>query len=80
MSSDRNYEREFVRTFFTSPTAVSGENSAKMLQSAAQLRGMQAPDTWIPDNEDATAPSMRAEGVQNLVEVVSERRSRLPGE
>ena len=80
MSSDRNYEREFVRTFFTSPTAVSGENSAKMLQSAAQLRGMQAPDTWIPDNEDATAPSMRAEGVQNLVEVVSEHGADFPGE
>ncbi len=80
MSSDRNYEREFVRTFFTSPTAVSGENSAKMLQSAAQLRGMQAPDTWIPDNEDATAPSMRAEGVQNLVEVVSEHGAEFPGE
>jgi len=81
MSSRRNYEREFVRTFFTSPTAVSGEDdSAKMIRSAAQLRGLQAPDTWIPDNEDATAPSMREEGVQNIIDVVSEHGADFPGE
>ena len=81
MSTQRHYEREFVRTFFTSPTAVKGEeDSAKMIRSAAQLRGMQAPDTWIPDNEDATAPSMRDEGVQNIIEVVSEHGADFPGE
>ncbi|WP_318571150.1 malate synthase AceB [Salinigranum marinum] len=81
MTVTRNYEREFVRTFFTSPTAVEGEDdSAKMLRSAAQLRGMQAPDTWIPDNEDATAPSMRDEGVENIVEVVAEHGAAFPGE
>ncbi len=81
MSTDRYYEREFVRTFFTSPTAVKGEDdSAKMLRSAAQLRGMQAPDTWIPDNEDATAPSMRDEGVKNIIDVVSEHGADFPGE
>jgi bifunctional (S)-malyl-CoA lyase/thioesterase len=80
MSTRRHYEREFVRTFFTSPTAVEGEDSAKMLRSAARLRGMEAPDVWVPDNEDATAPSMRDEGVENIVEVVSEHGAEFPGE
>ncbi|GAA0282215.1 malate synthase AceB [Halobacterium noricense] len=77
----RHYEREFVRTFFTSPTAVEGEDdSAKLLRSAAQLRGIEAPDVWVPDNEDATAPSMRTEGARNIVDVVSEHGSEFPGE
>ena len=77
----RHYDREFVRTFFTSPTAVEGgDDSAKMLRSAAQLRGMEAPDVWVPDNEDATAPSMREQGVENVVEVVSEHGADFPGE
>lgn len=81
MAMERHYEREFVRTFFTSPTAVEGEDdSAKMIRSAAQLRGMQAPDVWVPDNEDATAPSMREEGVENIIEVVSEHGADFPGE
>ena len=81
MSTERHYEREFVRTFFTSPTAVEGEDdSAKMIRSAAQLRGMQAPDVWVPDNEDATAPNMRDEGAENIVEVVAEHGADFPGE
>ncbi|RLM39575.1 malate synthase AceB [Haloarcula sp. Atlit-120R] len=81
MSVTRHYEREFVRTFFTSPTAVDGESdSAKMLRSAGQLRGLQAPDVWVPDNEDATAPNMREEGVQNIIDVVSEQGADFPGE
>jgi bifunctional (S)-malyl-CoA lyase/thioesterase len=81
MSVERHYEREFVRTFFTSPTAVEGEDdSAKMLRSASQLTGMQAPDVWVPDNEDATAPSMRDEGVENIIDVVSEHGADFPGE
>jgi bifunctional (S)-malyl-CoA lyase/thioesterase len=81
MPTDRRHDREFVRTFFTSPTAVEGEDdSAKMLQSAAQLRGMQAPDVWVPDNEDATAPSMRDEGAENIVNVVAEHGEGFPGE
>jgi bifunctional (S)-malyl-CoA lyase/thioesterase len=81
MSTQRRHDREFVRTFFTSPTAVEGEDdSAKMIRSAAQLRGMQAPDVWVPDNEDATAPSMREEGADNIVEVVSEHGTDFPGE
>ncbi|RLM97240.1 malate synthase AceB [Haloarcula sp. Atlit-7R] len=81
MSVTRHYEREFVRTFFTSPTAVDGESdSAKMLRSAGQLRGLQAPDVWVPDNEDATAPNMREEGVENIIDVVSEQGADFPGE
>jgi bifunctional (S)-malyl-CoA lyase/thioesterase len=73
--------REFVRTFFTSPTAVEGEeDSAKMLESAAGLRGLQAPDVWVPDNEDATAPNMRDEGADNIVDVVSEHGEDFPGQ
>jgi bifunctional (S)-malyl-CoA lyase/thioesterase len=70
-----------VRTFFTSPTAVEGEDdSGKMLRSAAGLRGMRAPDVWVPDNEDATAPSMRDEGAQNIIDVVAEHGATFPGE
>ncbi|MFB6071393.1 MAG: malate synthase AceB [Halobacterium sp.] len=77
----RHYDREFVRTFFTSPTAVEGEDdSAKLLRSAARLRGMAAPDVWVPDNEDATAPSMREQGVENVVDVVAEHGADFPGE
>lgn len=79
--TDYLHDREFVRTFFTTPTAVEGESdSAKMLRSAAQLRGMQAPDVWVPDNEDATAPSMRDEGIENIIEVLSNQGSDFPGE
>ena len=78
---ERTHDRKFVRTFFTSPTAVEGEDdSAKMLRSAAGLRGMQAPDVWVPDNEDATAPSMRDEGAANIVDVVAEHGAGFPGE
>nr|WP_305882956.1 malate synthase AceB [Halobellus rarus] len=78
---ERRHDRQFVRTFFTSPTAVEGEdNSAKMLEGAATLRGLQAPDVWVPDNEDATAPSMREEGAENIVEAVAEHGADFPGE
>jgi len=78
---ERRHDRSYVRTFFTSPTAVEGEDdSAKMIQSAAGLRGMRAPDVWVPDNEDATAPSMRDEGAQNIIDVVKEHGADFPGE
>jgi bifunctional (S)-malyl-CoA lyase/thioesterase len=81
MSAQRDHDREFVRTFFTSPTAVEGEDdSAKMMRSAAQLRGINAPDVWVPDNEDATAPNMRDEGADNIVEVIAEHGAEFPGE
>lgn len=72
--------RQFIRTFFTSPTAVDAADSAEMLRKASTLRGLQAPDVWVPDNEDATAPSMRDEGVENVIDVVSEHGSDFPGE
>ncbi|WP_338728341.1 malate synthase AceB [Haladaptatus sp. DJG-WS-42] len=79
--TERIHGRQFVRTFFTTPTAVEGEqDSAKMLRSAIKLRGMKAPDVWVPDNEDATAPSMRDEGAENIIDVVSEGGAEFPGE
>ena len=81
MTKPRPYDREFVRTFFTTPTAVEGEDdSAKMLRSAIQLRGIEAPDVWVPDNEDATAPSMRDEGVENIIDVIASDGADFPGE
>jgi bifunctional (S)-malyl-CoA lyase/thioesterase len=77
----RTHDRKFVRTFFTTPTAEQGqEDSAKKLRSAIGLRGMQAPDVWVPDNEDATAPNMRDEGAENIAEVVAEGGADFPGE
>ncbi|WP_332898791.1 malate synthase AceB [Haladaptatus sp. CMSO5] len=79
--TERIHGRQFVRTFFTTPTAVEGEDdSAKMLRSAIKLRGMKAPDVWVPDNEDATAPSMRDEGAANIIDVISEGGAEFPGE
>ncbi len=82
MSIDtQRWDRKFVRTFFTTPTAEQGEeDSAKKLRSAIGLSGMQAPDVWVPDNEDATAPNMREEGAQNIAEVVAEDGAEFPGE
>ncbi|WP_265110626.1 malate synthase AceB [Halosolutus halophilus] len=81
MSVQRQHDREFVRTFFTTPTAVEGEDdSSKMLRRAVQLRGIEAPDVWVPDNEDATAPSMRDEGAQNIIDVISDHGADFPGE
>ncbi len=77
----RLHDRKFVRTFFTTPTAESGaDDSAKKLRSAIGLRGMQAPDVWVPDNEDATAPNMRDEGAENIAEGVAEGGDEFPGE
>ncbi|MFD1513721.1 malate synthase AceB [Halomarina rubra] len=79
--TERRHQRKFVRTFFTSPTALQGEDdSAKMIRRAAQLRGLEAPDVWVPDNEDATAPSMRDEGARNIIDVVAEGGAEFPGE
>jgi len=82
MDTDKRlHDRKFVRTFFTTPTAEKGEDdSAKKLRGAIGLRGMQAPDVWVPDNEDATAPSMREEGAENIAEVVAEDGAEFPGE
>ena len=77
----RLHERKFVRTFFTTPTAVSEkDDTAEMLRKSIALRGMEAPDVWVPDNEDATAPNMRDEGAENIAEVVAEDGDEFPGE
>jgi bifunctional (S)-malyl-CoA lyase/thioesterase len=34
----------------------------------------------VPDNEDATAPSMRDEGAENIISIVSEHGENFPGE
>ncbi len=81
MPEPRIHGREFVRTFFTTPTAEQGEDdSSKKLRKAIGLRGMQAPDVWVPDNEDATAPNMRDEGAENIADVVAEDGAEFPGE
>jgi len=81
MPEPRIHGREFVRTFFTTPTAEKGEDdSAEKMRKAIELRGMQAPDVWVPDNEDATAPNMRDEGAENIAEVVAEDGDEFPGE
>jgi bifunctional (S)-malyl-CoA lyase/thioesterase len=78
---ERLHDRKFVRTFFTTPTAEKGaDDTAEKLRSAIGLRGMQAPDVWVPDNEDATAPNMRDEGAENIAEVVAEGGADFPGE
>ncbi|MFB6310809.1 MAG: malate synthase AceB [Salinirussus sp.] len=78
---ERLHDRQFVRTFFTTPTAVEDEeDTASMLESAIGLRGMQAPDVWVPDNEDATAPNMRDEGASNIADVVAAEGADFPGE
>ena len=78
---ERTHDREFVRSFFTSPAAVAdAADSAKLLRSGAQLRGMRAPDVWVPDNEDGTAPGMREEGVENIAEVLADHGAEFPGE
>jgi len=82
METDKRlHDRKFVRTFFTTPTAETGEeDSAGKLRSAIGLSGMQAPDVWVPDNEDATAPNMRDEGATNIAEVVAADGAEFPGE
>jgi bifunctional (S)-malyl-CoA lyase/thioesterase len=80
-SSNRTQIRSFVRTVLPTPAAEQREgDSAKKLNTAVSLRGMQAPDVWVPDNEDGTAPSLRAEGLQNLVDVIAAEGGDFPGE
>ena len=56
------------RTFQTAPAAVPKENSAKYLESGLTADGFQAPDWLVPDVEDGTAPNMKAEAVDNVVD------------
>ncbi len=60
------------RTFQTAPAAVPRENTAKYLDSGLGADGFQKPDWLVPDIEDGTAPDMKADALDNIVD-------RLPG-
>jgi beta-methylmalyl-CoA/(S)-malyl-CoA lyase len=56
------------RTFQTAPAAVPRDNSAKYLDSGLTAEGFEAPDWLSPDIEDGTAPSMKAEALENTID------------
>jgi beta-methylmalyl-CoA/(S)-malyl-CoA lyase len=56
------------RTFQTAPAAVPRDNSAKYLESGLTAEGFEAPDWLVPDIEDGTAPDMKAEALDNVVD------------
>ncbi|NLV11288.1 citrate lyase subunit beta [Halomicrobium mukohataei] len=60
------------RTFQTAPAAVPRENSAKYLDSGLTAEGFEAPDWLAPDIEDGTAPSMKAEALENTIDRLPE--------
>ncbi|WP_265111394.1 L-malyl-CoA/beta-methylmalyl-CoA lyase [Halosolutus halophilus] len=66
------------RTFQTAPAAVPKDDSAKYLRSGLEAEGFQAPDWLVPDMEDGTAPNMKAEGLENTIDLVPEYE--FPGE
>ncbi len=66
------------RTFQTAPAAVPKADTAKYLRSGLTAEGFQAPDWLVPDIEDGTAPDMKAEGLENTIELVPEHD--FPGE
>ena len=68
------------RTFQTAPAAVPRSNSAKFLDSGLTSEGFQTPDWLVPDIEDGTAPSMKAEAVDNIVDRVPDHAPEFAGE
>jgi len=68
------------RTFQTAPAAVPRENSAKFLESGLTSEGFQTPDWLVPDIEDGTAPSMKAEAVDNIVDRLPDHAPDFAGE
>ncbi len=68
------------RTFQTAPAAVPRENSAKFLESGLTSEGFSTPDWLVPDIEDGTAPSMKAEAVDNIVDRVPDHAPGFAGE
>jgi len=68
------------RTFQTAPAAVPKDNSAKFLESGLTSEGFQAPDWLVPDIEDGTAPSMKDEAVDNIIDRLPELAPEFPGE
>jgi len=68
------------RTFQTAPAAVPRENSAKFLDSGLTSEGFSTPDWLVPDIEDGTAPSMKAEAVDNIVDRLPDHAPDFAGE
>jgi len=68
------------RTFQTAPAAVPREDSEKFLISGLTSEGFRTPDWLVPDIEDGTAPSMKAEAVENVIEHVPDHASDFAGE
>ncbi|SFK84792.1 beta-methylmalyl-CoA/(S)-malyl-CoA lyase [Halogranum rubrum] len=56
------------RTFQTAPAAVPRENTAKYLDSGLSATGFEKPDWLVPDIEDGTAPDMKTQALDNIVE------------
>ncbi|WP_336338955.1 L-malyl-CoA/beta-methylmalyl-CoA lyase [Haloarcula brevis] len=68
------------RTFQTAPAAIPNDDSAKFLRSGLTSEGFQAPDWLVPDIEDGTAPSMKGEAVDNIVEHVPDHAPDFAGD
>ncbi len=61
---------QLCRTFQTAPAAVPRKDSSKYLRSGLNAEGFEAPDWLVPDLEDGTAPEMKGEGLENILELV----------
>jgi len=68
------------RTFQTAPAAVPRDNSAKFLDSGLTSDGFNAPDWLVPDIEDGTAPSMKTEAVDNIIDRLPDHAPQFAGE
>ncbi|WP_324661594.1 L-malyl-CoA/beta-methylmalyl-CoA lyase [Haloarcula sediminis] len=68
------------RTFQTAPAAVPRDNSAKFLESGLTSEGFSTPDWLVPDIEDGTAPSMKAEAIDNIVDRLPDHAPDFAGE
>ena len=71
---------ELARTFQTAPAAVPRDNTAKYLDSALGSEGFECPDWLVPDLEDGTAPGMKAEALDNLVDRLPDAADDFPGQ
>ena len=69
MTTDRP---RLCRTFQTAPAAVPRENTAKYLDSGLSATGFEKPDWLVPDIEDGTAPEMKDQALDNVVERLPE--------
>lgn len=71
---------QLCRTFQTAPAAVPREDTAKYLRSGLTAEGFEAPDWLVPDLEDGTAPDMKTDGLENIVDLVPDHASSFEGE